>query len=91
LVVARYGKGESCYIAAEKGAMYLQTGIGSYPILIREVIEYVSPDGAPYEIGAPTCFVITNMNRKWDRMVFILLNRQVTQKEIAEYVLYPTH
>jgi uncharacterized membrane protein len=43
VVVARYGKGKVAYIAAEVGAMYLQTGIRELSDLIRNVIEYVSP------------------------------------------------
>ena len=61
LVVARYGKGKVAYIAAEVGAMYLQTGIRELSDLIRDVIEYVSPEGVPYEIEAPIASLITNM------------------------------
>ena len=75
LVVARFGKGKVAYIAAEKGAMYLQTGIQELSDLIQDVIEYVSPGGAPYEIEAPIGSLITNMTVKGDKLVFHLINR----------------
>ena len=81
LVVARYGKGKVAYIAAEVGAMYLQTGIRELSDLIRDVIEYVSPDGAPYEIEAPIASLITNMTVNGDKMVFHLINRTGSNQE----------
>ena len=65
LVVTRYGKGKVAYIAAEVGAMYLQTGIRELSDLIRDVIEYVSPEGASYEIEAPIASLISNMTDEW--------------------------
>jgi hypothetical protein len=81
LVVTRYGKGKAAYIAAEVGAMYLQTGIRELADLIRDVIEYVSPEGASYEIEAPIASLITNMTVNGDRMVFHLINRTASNQE----------
>ena len=81
LVVAHYGKGKVAYIAAEIGAMYLQTGIRELSDLIRDVIEYVSPEGVPYEIEAPIASLITNMTVNGDKMVFHLINRTGSNQE----------
>jgi len=81
LVMSRYGKGKVAYLAAEVGAMYLQSGIRELSDLIRDVIDYVSPDGAPYEIEAPTGSLITNMTTKEDKMVFHLINRTGNNQE----------
>src|SRR5258706_2464176 len=81
LVVARYGKGKVAYIAAEKGAMYLQTGIREFSDLIRDAIEYVSPEGVPYEIEAPTGSLLSNMTVNDNRMVFHLINRTGSNQE----------
>ena len=81
VVVAHYGKGKVAYIAAEVGAMYLQTGIREYSDLIRNVIEYVSPERTSYEIDAPVASLITNMMVNGDRMVFHLINRTASNQE----------
>src|SRR4029079_15805976 len=81
LVVARYGKGKVAYIAAEVGAMYLQTGIRELSDLIRDVVQYVSPHQAPYEIEAPIGSLITNMTVNGDKMVFHLINRTGANQE----------
>ncbi len=81
LVVARYGKGKVAYIAAEKGAMYLQTGIRELSDLLKDVIAYVSPSGLPYEIEAPTASLISNMTVNGNKMVFHLINRTGNNQE----------
>ena len=81
LVVARFGKGKVAYIAAGVGAMYLQTGIRELADLIRDVIEYVSPEGSPYEIEAPIASLITNMTVNGDKIVFHLINRTGSNQE----------
>jgi len=81
LVVTRYGKGKVAYIAAEVGAMYLQTGIRELSDFIRDVIEYVSPEGASYVIEAPFASLITNMTMNGHRMVFHLINRTASNQE----------
>jgi hypothetical protein len=81
VVVARYGKGKVAYIAAGVGAMYLQTGIREYSDLVRDVVEYVSPDEASYEIEAPVASLITNMTVNGDKMVFHLINRSASNQE----------
>ncbi|HET9434845.1 MAG TPA: hypothetical protein VFO37_13850, partial [Chitinophagaceae bacterium] len=81
LVVSSYGKGKVAYIAAEVGAMYLQTGIRELSDLIRDVIEYVSPERASYEIEAPIASLITNMTMNGNKMVFHLINRTASNQE----------
>src|SRR6056300_1755787 len=49
LIVSSYGKGKVAYVAAATGAMFHQTGIMQYSDFLKDVIEYVSPDGVPYE------------------------------------------
>jgi len=61
--------------------MYLQTGIREYSDLIRNVIEYVSPERTSYEIEAPIASLITNMTVNGDRMVFHLINRTASNQE----------
>ena len=81
LVVTHYGKGKVAYIAAEVGAMYLQTGILEFSDFIRDVIEYVSPERVSYEIEAPIASLITNMTMNGNRMVFHLINRTASNQE----------
>ena len=81
IIVARYGKGKVAYIAAEVGAMYLQTGIRELADLIRDVIEYVSPVRPSYEIEAPIASLITNKRVNGDKMVVHLINRTASNQE----------
>ncbi|MFC2077065.1 beta-galactosidase trimerization domain-containing protein [candidate division KSB1 bacterium] len=60
LVVSRYGRGKVAYIPAALDAAYLQTHIRQFADFLKDVIEYVSPDGLPYEIEAPSS-LIANM------------------------------
>jgi hypothetical protein len=91
LVVARYGKGKVAYIAAGVGAMYEQTGIREFADFIRDVIEYVSPEGVPYEIVAPIASLITNMTVKGDKLVLHLINRTGSNHERKWQNNYSTH
>jgi hypothetical protein len=81
VVVSRYGKGKVAYIAAEVGAMYMQTGIKELSELIRDVIEYVSPQKPSYEIEAPVASLITNLRVNGDKMVFHFVNRTTGNQE----------
>ena len=81
LIVSQYGKGKVAYISAAMGAMYLQTGIKEFSEFIRNVIEYVSPDGVPYEIDAPHSTLITNMTINGDKRIFHLINWTGSQSE----------
>ena len=73
LVISRYGKGKVAYIPSALDAMYLQTHIKQFSDFIKDVIEYVSPDGQPYEIDAPSS-LIANMTSKGDTRVIHLIN-----------------
>ena len=73
LVVSRYGKGKVAYIPAAQGAMYLQTGMKEFSDFIKNVVEYVSPEGLPYEIEAPPSTLITNMTVNGNKRVFYLV------------------
>lgn len=81
LIVSQFGKGKIAYISAAMGAMYLQTGIKEFSDFIKNVIEYVSPDGFPYEIEAPPSTLITNMTVNGDKRVFHLINWTGSQSE----------
>ena len=81
IVVARYGKGKVAYISAEIGAMYMQTGIKELADVIRDMIEYVSPERPSYEIEAPIASLITNMTVNDKRMVLHLINRTASNQE----------
>jgi hypothetical protein len=81
LIVTRHGKGEVAYISAATGAMFQQTGIMEYSDFLREVIEYVSPGGLPYEIDAPASTLITNMTVNGDKRVFHLITWIGSQNE----------
>jgi hypothetical protein len=81
LVVSRYGKGKVAYISAATGAMFQQTGIMEYSDFLKDVIEYVSPDGMPYEIDAPESTLITNMTVDGDKRVFHLITWTGSQNE----------
>src|SRR5678815_2555335 len=48
---------------------------------IRDVIEYVSPEGSPCEIEAPIASLITNMTVSGDKIVFHLINRTGSNQE----------
>lgn len=81
LIVSQYGKGKVAYIASCLGAMYQQTGIKEFSDFIRDVIDYVSPEGVPYEIDAPHGTFITNMMVNGDKRVFHLVNWSGNQSE----------
>jgi hypothetical protein len=81
LVVSKYGKGKVAYISSAMGAMYLQTGIKEFSDFIRDVIDYVSPEGVPYEIEAPHSTLITNMTVNGNKRVFHLINWTGSQSE----------
>ena len=63
------------------GAMYLQTNIREFSDFLKHVIEYVSPDGLPYEIDAPQSSLITNMTVDGDKRVFHLINWSGSKNE----------
>ncbi len=81
LVVSKYGKGKVAYMSSAIGAMYLQTGIREFSDFIRDVIDYVSPEGVPYEIEAPHSTLITNMTVNGNKRVFHLINWTGSQSE----------
>lgn len=81
LIVSQYGKGKVAYISTALGAMYLQTGIKEFSDFISNVIEYVSPDGVPYEIDAPHATLITNMTVNGNKRVFHFVNWPGSQSE----------
>ena len=81
LVVSRFGKGKIAYISAATGAMFQQTGIADYADFLKDVIEYVSPAEAPYEIVAPQSTLITNMTENGDKRVFHLITWTGSQNE----------
>jgi uncharacterized membrane protein len=73
LVVSRYGKGKVAYIPAALDAAYLQSHIRQFGDFIKDVVEYVSPAGLPFEIEAPAS-LIANMTSKGDTRVLHLVN-----------------
>lgn len=81
LVVSRFGKGKVAYVSAATGAMFMQTGIKEYSDFLKDVIEYVSPEGVPYEIEAPPSTLITNMTVNGNRRVIHLINWTGSQSE----------
>lgn len=81
LIVSHYGKGKVAYISSAMGAMYLQTGIKEFSDFLMDVIDYVSPDGLPYEIEAPHSTLITNMTVNGNKRVFHLINWTGSQSE----------
>jgi uncharacterized membrane protein len=81
LVVSQYGKGKVAYISAATDAMFLQTGIREYSDFIKNIIEYVSPDGLPYGIEAPPSTLITNMTVNGNKRVFHLVTWLGSQSE----------
>lgn len=81
LVVSLYGKGKVAYISAATGAMFLQTGIMEFSDFLKDVIEYVSFDGVPYQIEAPQSALITNMTVNGDKRIFHLITWTGSQNE----------
>ncbi len=73
LVVRRYGKGKVAYIPAALDAAYLQSHIRQFADFIKDVVEYVSPEGLPFEIEAPSS-LIANMTSKGNTRVLHLIN-----------------
>jgi hypothetical protein len=59
----------------------MQTGIKELSELIRDVIEYVSPQKPSYEIEAPVASLITNLRVNGDKMVFHFVNRTTGNQE----------
>lgn len=74
LVVSRYGKGKVAFLASASDALYYQTGIRELSDVIKDVIEYVSPEPSPYEVEAPRSSLITNMTVKGDIGVIHLVS-----------------
>lgn len=81
LIISKYGKGKVAYIAPAMDAMYLQTGIKEFSDFIRDIIDYVSPEGVPYKIEAPHSTLITNMTVNGNKRVFHLINWLGSQSE----------
>jgi len=73
LIVSQHGKGKVAYIPAALDAMYRQTRIRQFAQFLRDVIAFVSPDGLPYEIDAPST-LIANMMSRGDMRVLHLIN-----------------
>lgn len=73
LVLSRYGKGKVAYVPAALDAMYRQTRIRQFADFLRDVVAYVSADGLPYEIDAPST-LIANMTSRGDARVLHLVN-----------------
>ncbi len=73
LVVSRYGKGKVAYIPAALDAAYLQSHIRQFGDFIKNVVEYVSPAGVPFEIDAPSS-LIANMTYKGNTRVLHLVS-----------------
>jgi hypothetical protein len=73
LVISRFGRGKVAYIPATLDAMYRQTRIRQFADFLRDVMAYVSPDGLPYEIDAPSA-LIANMMTRGDKRVLHLIN-----------------
>jgi len=73
LIVSRHGKGKVAYLPAALDAMYRQTRIQAIAELLRDVVEYVSPQELPYEIEAPATLV-AHMMARGDTRVLHLIN-----------------
>jgi hypothetical protein len=73
LVVSQHGKGKVAYVPAALDAMYRQTRIRQFAQFLSDVIAFVSPDGLPYEIDAPST-LIANMMSRGDTRVLHLIN-----------------
>jgi len=87
LVVARYGKGKVAYIPAALDAMYRQTRIRQFADFARAVVAYVSADGLPYEIDAPST-LIANMMSRGDTRVLHLINWTGCKHESPQQNVY---
>jgi len=87
LVVAEHGKGKVAYISSALDAMYLQTHIRQFRDVIRDVIEYVSPEPLPYKIDAPSA-LITNMTEQGDTRVLHLVNWTGCKQERPQQKVY---
>ena len=81
VVVSQFGKGRVAYLASAMGAMYQQTGIKKFADLVKDVVEYVSPERAPYEVEAPHATLISNMIANADARVLHLVNWVGSQSE----------
>jgi hypothetical protein len=88
MVVSRHGKGKVAYLASASEALYYQTSIKELSEIIKRVIEYVSPDGLPYEIDAPRSSLITNLAVKENLAVFHLINHTGSRDERILQNLY---
>lgn len=87
LVVAKHGKGKVAYISPALDAMYLQTHIRQFREVIRDVIEYVSPEPLPYKIDAPSALT-TNMTERDNMRVLHLVNWTGCKQERPQQKVY---
>jgi hypothetical protein len=76
------------YLASASEALYYQTSIKELAEIIKRVIEYVSPEGLPYEIDAPRSSLITNLAVKKNVAVFHLINHTGSRDERILQNLY---
>ncbi len=89
IIAASHGKGKLVYISSSIGALYQQTSIIELADMIRNIIEYVSPESIPYEIEAPASSLISNMTVNGDKRVFHLINHTGSRDErILQNVYY---
>ena len=87
LIVSRYGKGKVAYVPAALDAMYRQTRIRQFADFLRDVVAYVSPDGLPYEIDAPST-LIANMMSRGNTRVLHLINWTGCKHESSQQNVY---
>ena len=85
LVVSRYGKGKVAYVPCNMGSIYIQSHIQQFTDFMKDVIEYVSPDGLPYEIEAPSA-LFANMTSDGDTKVLHLINWSGNKLERVENI-----
>ena len=87
LIVSQYGKGKVAYVPAALDALYGQTRIRQFGDFLRDVVDYVSPEGLPYEMDAPAS-LIANMMSRGDTRVLHLINWTGCKHESPQQNVY---
>jgi hypothetical protein len=75
IIISNYGRGKVAYISAAIGALYWKSNAGEISDLIREIIQYVSPQILPYELITCKSTLISNMTFSGENRIIHLINR----------------
>jgi len=73
LVISQHGKGKVAYLASSLESLYIGNNAKDLADFIETVVEYVSPEKAPYLVDGPEC-LIANMTVKDNTRVVHLVN-----------------